>query len=84
MPLPPKGIKFTDLKLASGEGLGTNSHGVKRATVKGSDLEGFFKPVSSEENNTHYPPELAKWSVAISQLYRVFMGDNAAEDRLVY
>ena len=78
--LPPKGILITDLIKAGSEGLGPNSHGVTRATIKGSDVEGYFKPVSVEN---HYPAILAKWSVIISQMYQVFMGNAAAEDRLV-
>ncbi len=82
--LPPKAIRINRLDLKDTNGLGPNSHGVCRATYTSdndSELYGFFKPVSDIH---HYPATLAIWSVMNSQLYRIFLGDNAAEERLVY
>ncbi|WP_367607573.1 hypothetical protein [Legionella sp. W05-934-2] len=79
--LPPRGINFNNLTLAGSVGLGPNSHGVSQATLKDSGLKGFFKPVSDK---TYYPASLAKWSVANSLMYRLYMGNDAAEERLVF
>jgi hypothetical protein len=46
---------------------------------KGKPKMGFYKRCDSD-----YPPLLAKLSVGFSQMYRLALGDRAAEERLVY
>ena len=48
-------------------------------------IEGFFKRVTtSEDTEDNYPILLAKYNVAISVMMRIWLGEIAAEDRLVF
>lgn len=49
--------------------------------LNGDTIVGFFKPVTTPEDN--YPILLAKYDVAISVFMRMWLGETAAEDRLV-
>lgn len=53
--------------------------------ANGQIIEGFYKPVTTpDDNENNYPILLAKYDVAISVFTRSFLGEIAAEDRLVF
>lgn len=71
---------------------GQSAHGVRLVHFNdktgildkhGQPRVGFFKPLSYEKKS-YYPALLAKLSVGISALYRMTLGERAAEERLVY
>jgi hypothetical protein len=89
MPLPVKALRYGLLKAkTAGLAVPTSGHAVIRVEfedVDGQTKSGFFKElVANEKGDGDYPELLAKYSVAASVLFRLALGDRAAEDRLVF
>jgi hypothetical protein len=83
MPKPVKAFLAKELLPQGRAGLPSSGHEVTKVTFASStgiEAIGFFKPCDDET----YPPLLAKYAVAVGQLYRMTLGQRAAEDRLVY
>ncbi|KTD45836.1 hypothetical protein Lrub_2633 [Legionella rubrilucens] len=82
MTLPKKALRYGQLKFTNDKTVPSSGHVIEKATfVDAVDGEktGFFKPLSGS-----YPRVLALYSVAVSVALRNSLGDNAAEERLVY
>lgn len=88
-PLPKRALRYGQLEPLPDEKVPSSGHKVDKFRFEDpakSHLKGderytkcFFKPISYD-----YPVLAAKFSVAMSVLVRLMLGENAAEERLVY
>ncbi|KTD17957.1 hypothetical protein [Legionella jordanis] len=89
MPLPVKAIRYGQLKpKTAGLAVPTSGHEVIKVEFEDTDGQiktGFYKELVPEgKGDGSYPEILAKYVVAASVLFRLALGDRAAEDRLVF
>ena len=82
MGIPKKAIKESRLKFKTAGTAVDGSHQIRRVTFfdQGIEKEAFYKTLDPEH---HYPKLLAMMSVAVSAFLRSFLGDQAAEERIV-
>ena len=78
--IPKKGVLLTDLTFnTAGAADGSHKIAIVEFTKDDKIIKAYFKPL--DEN---YPELLAKMSVATALILKVFLGDRAAEERLVF